>query len=302
MKTTYNGEEGETAELYLKINSKLGEGVIWNHLTNELFWVDIIDKKLHILNPKTHKNHSISLHSMIGTVVPINEESAILGLHNGVYIINTVSGNLTRYSSLNLINPEMRLNDGKCDLLGRFWVGSMHTKEIDGMGKLYMLDGLGNHKIMLEDITISNGIAWSLNGTTLYYIDTPTGKITAFDFDIPSGNITNKRVAVEIPNELGFPDGMAIDAEGQLWVALWQGGAVVRFNPQNGELTQKINVPALNVTSCTFGGENLDMLFISTANVDMTATDKLKYPDTGSIFVAMPNVNSVKSNFFKLQE
>lgn len=302
MGTIPRKEGYETAELCLKINSRLGEGTIWNHLTNELYWIDILGRKLNIFNPQTNSNRSIQMPSIIGTVVPVGNENAIVGLHDGVYIIEMNLGQITPHSSLDLTNPKLRLNDGKCDVMGRLWVGSMHMKEVEGMGKLYRVDHLGNYKIMLESVTISNGIVWSLDNTVLYYIDTPTLKIQAFDFDTSTGEIDNKRVIIEIPHELGFPDGMTIDSEGQLWVALWRGGAIARFNPKNGKLTQKINVPALNVTSCAFGGENMDILFISTANVDMTAADHRKYPDAGSIFMAKPGAKGVESNFFKLQE
>lgn len=151
---------------------------------------------------------------------------------------------------------------------------------------------------MLDSITISNGIVWTKDGRTMYYTDTPTGKIRAYDFDPWNATLSNERVAVEVPVELGFPDGMTIDADDMLWVALWNGNAVVRFDPKTGEILQKIEVPAHNVSSCAFGGPNLDILYITSARVDMSEAELEAFPLAGSVFEVKPGVHGVKSTFF----
>ena len=166
---------------------------------------------------------------------------------------------------------------------------------------LYRVDPDGKATKMLDSITISNGIVWTSDRKTMYYIDTPTRQIRAYDYDNASGNISNERVAVNVPDTLGFPDGMAIDEEDMLWVGMWNGDCVARFNPKTGQLVSKIEVPAHNVTACAFGGENLDTLYITTASLDMTEEERLRYPDAGSIFKAVPGVKGVRSPFFGMK-
>ena len=291
----------EVAVLEYEIPSQLGEGAFWNHTSGEFFWVDIEGKKLHIYDPESKKNRSVSTPSRVGTVVPIDNDRAVVALEDGIYIINTTTGETQLLADVEADVPENRFNDGKCDPAGRLWVGSMHLAESNANAKLYMIKGDGTVEAKVDNITISNGIVWSSDHKTMYYIDTPTGQIKAYDFDVASGAITNERVAVTVPEELGYPDGMAIDAEDMLWVGMWNGNAVVRFNPKTGKPVSKIEVPAHNVTACAFGGENLDVLYITTASVDMTEEERLKFPKAGSVFKAYPGVKGVKSPFFKLE-
>ena len=132
----------------------------------------------------------------------------------------------------------------------------------------------------------------------MYYIDTPTANIKAYDFDVKSSTISNERIAVKILKEDGFPDGMAIDEDDMLWVGMWNGKAVARYNPLTGKLISKIVVPAVNVTSCAFGGKDLDELYITTSSLGMTDEDVAKYPLAGSVFKVKPGVKGVKSSFF----
>ncbi len=292
----------EVAVLEYEIPSKLGEGAIWNYASGELFWVDIEGKKLHIYNPETQKNRSLSTPSRVGTVVPIDENRAIIALEDGIYTIDINTGETQLLSDVEASVTENRFNDGKCDPAGRLWVGSMHLEESEANAKLYMINHDGTAEAKVENVTISNGIVWTSDQKTMYYIDTPTGHIRAYDFNMESGAISNERVAVEVPVTLGYPDGMAIDEENMLWVGLWNGNAVARFNPETGQLLSKIEVPAHNVTACAFGGKNLDTLYITTASVDMTEEERLKYPKAGSVFKAVPGVKGVRSTFFKLEE
>lgn len=289
-----------TATLLYKDQALLGEGPIWNHLTQELHWIDIEGKQLHWLNPRTGMNQSIATPSLIGTVVPIDEESAIVGLYDGAYLVNRTTSQFELFQPIDSANGGTRLNDGKCDPAGRFWVGTMYLPQDQPNGHLYMLDGNKNLVVQKDGITISNGIVWTQDAKTMYYIDSPTNQIKGFDYDLKTGSISNERVVVSIDKSTGEPDGMAIDEEGKLWVGLWNGNAVLRFDPYTGEMIQKIDVPAHNVTACAFGGKELDSLFITTASLDMTEREKEKYPDAGSIFVVVPGVKGVKSDFFKL--
>jgi len=220
-------------------------------------------------------------------------------LTDGIYTINTNTGKTTLFADMKEALTGCRLNDGKCDPSGRFWVGSMHWEQKKGRAKLYTIQNDGSVAIKKDKVTISNGIVWTADKKTMYYIDTPTAQIKAYDYDDATGNITNERVAVEVSNKLGFPDGMAIDAEGMVWVGMWNGNAVIRFNPKTGKMLQKIEIPAHNITSCAFGGKNLETLYITTAKLDMTAEEIKKYPLAGSVFKVIPGVKGVKSSFFK---
>ncbi|MBT8288153.1 MAG: SMP-30/gluconolactonase/LRE family protein [Bacteroidia bacterium] len=286
------------AKLEFKYKAQLGEGAFWNHRDQNLYWVDILDNKLHIYDPQTKRNRSLFTSSMVGTVVPATDSTAVIALVDGIYIINTINGKETRLSYVESDTKENRFNDGKCDPLGNLWVGSMHMPETSPNGNLYKVEANGTTSKMKDDITISNGIVWTSNNKTMYYIDTPTLQIKAFDFDPETATITNERVAVQVSREDGFPDGMAIDENDNLWVGLWNGNAVAQYDPLSGALMRKVWVPAHNVTACAFGGENLDILYITTASVDMSVEEIKKFPLAGSIFKVNPGVSGVKSAFF----
>jgi sugar lactone lactonase YvrE len=286
------------AVLAYKIKAQLGEGAFWNHQTQEFFWIDIEGKQFHIYDPKTKNNRSFTTPSRIGTVVPSGEQEALIALEDGMYTINTQSGEIKLFSAVEADRPDNRFNDGKCDPAGRLWVGSMGLGQGSKKANLYKIDGEGTATKMLDSITISNGIVWTRDHRTMYYIDTPTSKIMAYDYDKISGTISNEKVAVEVPKSLGYPDGMAIDENDMLWVGLWNGNGVANFNPITGKLISKIEVPAHNVTACAFGGTNLDTLFITTASVDMTPEEQIAFPDAGSVFLAVPGVRGVESHHF----
>ena len=189
-----------------------------------------------------------------------------------------------------------RFNDGKVDEKGRIWIGTLSTKFTDGAGSLYRIDQSLEPKKMLSDLTISNGLAWAEDQTTFYFIDTPTRQIREFDFNSDAGTIAFRRVAVEVPEELGFPDGMCIDREGMLWVGHYGGFGVYRWDPSTGELLDKITLPVSNVTSCCFGGENLDTLLITTAQENLSPEQLEQYPQSGDVFLVKVNVPGYRSN------
>lgn len=286
------------AQLEYKTAAMLGEGAFWDHQNKKLFWVDIEGKALHIYNPDKKNNQSFTLPSRIGTVVPQTDSTAVLALEDGIYRFSFNSRGLELLSNVEADVPDNRFNDGKCDPAGNLWVGSMRRDESKPTAALYKVEPDGTTTKMVQEVTISNGIVWSGDQRTMYYIDTPTLTIKAYDYDPELATISNERVAVRIPSSLGFPDGMAIDERDNLWVGLWNGNAVGCFDPGSGKLVKKINVPSHNVTSCAFGGPELDKLYITTARVDMSAEELELYPLAGSLFVADPGVKGVKSPFF----
>ena len=286
------------AKLELDAKAQLGEGALWHPTARKLFWVDIEGKSLHLYNPESGEDKVLDVGARIGTVVPVQDGGALVALQHGIYHINTQTGKLSF-----LTNPikleDIRFNDGKCDPAGRFWVGTMALDKRTGGADLYMLelDGKVYHK--LGNLTISNGIVWSLDKKSMYFTDTPTQQVKAFDYDVASGEISNERVIIEIPEEEGAPDGMTLDAEGNLWVALHGAGTVAKYNPNTGELLQKVKVPAKKTTSCAFGGKNLDTLYITTAREDLNEEQLKEYPVSGGLFSVKPGVRGLPTAFYQ---
>ncbi len=177
------------ATLEFETKAKLGEGAFWNYKTKELYWIDIEGRALHIYNPKTKINMSLQTPSQIGTVVPSEEkDKAIVALVDGIYLVDTQNNKLELLSDIETDMPGNRFNDGKCDPSGRFWVGSMPFNQEQYGANLYMLDEKGQAKLQKDSITISNGIVWTKDKSTMYYIDTPTAVIKAYDYDDAHGN------------------------------------------------------------------------------------------------------------------
>jgi sugar lactone lactonase YvrE len=262
----------------------LGEGAIWDAKRQVLYWVDIERCELHLFDPVSITDRAINVGQRVGTVVPRASGGVMLALDHGFASLDTRSERLEMLHDPETHLPNNRFNDGKCDPAGRFWAGTIALDERPGVGSLYRLDAnLSVHK-MLEGVTVSNGIVWTLDRSKMYYIDTPTRRVDVFDYDHASGSISNRRVAVRVPQEMGYPDGMTMDSEGMLWVALWQGGKVVRWDPRDGRLLQTVDVPASNVTSCAFGGAALDKLYITTALITVSPRDLERQPLAGGLF------------------
>lgn len=286
-------------ELVLDTKSDLGEGAIWNYKTKELIWVNITDRILNFYNPGLHFNKEMLTGQMIGTVVPSEAGSYMLALESGFYQFDAETG-----SKKFIANPEdtiagNRFNDGKCDPAGRFWAGTMSLEGKEQAGALYRLDPDSSVHKMIGQVSTSNGIVWSLDHKLMYYIDTPTRQVTAWEYDVQQGDIRNPQTIIEVPAEMGSPDGMTIDAEGNLWIALWNGAAVGCWNPGTGELLRTIDVPARNVTSCAFGDDDLGTLYITTARTGTSDEDLEKYPHAGGLFKIRPGVKGVEAFFFK---
>jgi sugar lactone lactonase YvrE len=252
------------AEPIAKIKSILGEGPIWHE--NALYWVDILGKKINRYFPNTERTEEMQLDQYVSALAPRKKGGFILALQHGFYFLDKFNGILTPISDPEKDMPNNRFNDGKCDAGGNFWAGTMALDHSLNKGALYLLKKDRTVTKKYSPVTISNGICWSLDNKTMYYIDTRTQQILAFDFDLETSEIKNPRAIITINEKEGKPDGMTIDKNGNLWVALWGGSAVACFNPKNGKLIEKIKLPVSQVSSCTFGGKNLNELYITTAN------------------------------------
>ena len=266
---------------------ELGESPIWS--SGCLFWVDILGKSLKCLHP----NGAVSaqdLAQMPGAVAPRRSGGLVGALHHGFALID--GGHLHPLLDPQPHTPPTRFNDGKCDAWGRFWAGTMGMMGAKRAGALYRLDPDRTVHIMLRDIGCSNGLAWDAVGEHMYYIDSSTGCVEVFDFDGASGQISGRRVLVNFAGE-GIPDGMTIDAEGNLWVALWGGGKVVCHDAENGARLTEIELPVSQVTSCTFGGAELDVLYVTSARVGLDAQALKEQPLAGATFHTKPGVRGL---------
>lgn len=288
----------QKATLEIDAKAQLGEGALWHPGENKLYWVNIEGRMLHIYDPVTRENNSLPVNERVGTVVPVEHGGALVALQNGIHFINTQTGAL-RFIANPITDGNIRFNDGKCDPSGRFWVGTMHLSFTEGVASLYRMDTDKTVHKMLEGVTVSNGLAWTKDRHTMYYVDSHLRRIDAFDYNDENGSITNRRTVVAIPAGGGSPDGIALDTEGKIWAALWGANAVGRFDPQTGRLLQKIEVPAPNVSSCAFGGKDLDTLYITTARGELTEAQLMTYPLSGGLFSAKPGVKGVPAEFYK---
>jgi len=281
----------------LHAQAALGEGALWNPEARQLYWVDIEGRAFHIFDPGTRRDVAFPTEARGGTLVAPPAGDVLLALQTGIHQLNITTGQLTLLVNP-LTEPSLRFNDGKCDPAGRFWVGTFDLEQKSRAGTLYRLDPDGRLHVMIRGITNSNGLAWSPDRRTMYYIDTPTLAVQAFDYDNATGSIANPRVVVRVPKHAGFPDGMTIDAEGKLWVALWGGGTVRRYDPQTGALLQAIEVPAPFTSSCAFGGPDLKTLYITTARGGLTPEQLEQFPLSGDVFAVEPGVRGVPACFF----
>lgn len=296
--TNCTSQKNTEVELVIDSKSTLGEGSLWNYRTSELMWVNIKGEILNFYKPEGGVNKEMFTGQMVGTVVPTEKGKILVALQNGIYELDPETGTKKLIVDPEADKPDNRFNDGKCDPAGRFWAGTMSLVGKQGAGALYRLDPDYSVHKMIDGVGTSNGIVWSADKTKMYYIDTPTAKVMAYDYNNETGEINNPRVAVQIPGGIGYPDGMTIDENDNLWVALWGGSAVANFDSKTGQLIRKIEVPAKNVTSCAFGDDDLGTLYITTARESTSDEDLEKFPHAGGVFKIRSGVKGVQAFYF----
>jgi sugar lactone lactonase YvrE len=243
-----------------KIHSQWGEGPVWWH--GALYFVDIEGHLVHRFDPATGDETSWNVGQRVGTVVPRESGGLVIAGDRGIFFLDEETGALTAVADPEADQPDNRFNDGKCAPDGRFFAGTISLVKKPGAAKLYRLDpDLSLHEAF-GPVTNSNGIVWSLDGRQLYYIDTPRREILVFDYE--DGHLRNMRSAVSTEQIDASPDGMTIDAEGNLWVAFCHGACVVCYNPLSGEELRRVELPCLETTACAFGGPDLADLYVTT--------------------------------------
>ncbi len=267
-------------EKLVNAKAELAEGPIWDSENGEILWVDIMKGEINRVDLDGNIKEPKNIQAPVGSIVKTQKGDLIAATPSG--LINAYSGNSV--AEFPKKNPNLRMNDGKADPMGRFIGGTMSLGEPEHRaGSLWSFSDKAP-RILLEGVTISNGLDWSEDGSRMFYIDTPTQRVVSFDYDIQSGEISNQRTFAEVPAALGAPDGMCIDSEGAIWVALWGGGAIVRI--LDGKIVEKVNVPTPQVTCVAFVGPNLDQLIITTASIGLETSSE----NAGDLFLYSPHV------------
>ncbi len=280
----------QDVEPVLDLRAELGEGPVWDPAAPCLYFVDVLRGHVYRFDPETGGQRTYEIGQSVGAVALTDAGDLLLAVRNGFARLDLASGMVTSIADVEADRPDQRMNDGKCDPQGRFWAGTMALDEHAGAGTLYCLGVDGRVRTMLTGVTVSNGLDWTADGRVMYFIDSPSQRIDRFDFDADAGAIANRRPFVHIPADLGAPDGLTLDADGYVWVALWGGGALHRYAP-DGSLDTIVRMPTTYPTSCTFGGADLGDLYITTAAIRLSAADRAQQPGAGGLFRLRPGVS-----------
>lgn len=271
----------------LEARARLGESTLWDADHNLLYWVDIHNHRIHQFNPATHDDRFFPVGDVVGPIALAGSDRLIIAQRNGIAFFHTQTGQVTPILAVEADKPDNRFNDGKCDPQGRFWFGSISQEP--HQANLYRYDPDGSLHLMETELTISNGLGWSPDGTTFYLTDSKPHKIYAYDFDAATGSIANRRTLIDLSDAEFEPDGMTIDAEGYLWSAMWNGWCVIRFDP-NGKEVLRVQLPVQRPTNCTFGGSQLTELYITTASVGLSQQEIEQGFAAGDLFCVQTDV------------
>jgi sugar lactone lactonase YvrE len=264
-------------------HATLGEGPVWDDEHQRLVWVDILPGLVHRFDPATGGDHVFRAGKPVGSAALRRGGGLVLAVEDGFALLDPAWRRLDQVAVVEHPGPRARFNEGKCDPGGRFLAGTMAYDETPGAASLYRLDSDFAVTRLLDGVTISNGLAWTADGATVYYIDTPTQGVDAFDYEAETGRLGNRRRVVDVPAAAGMPDGMTIDTDGCLWVALWGGAAVHRYAP-DGRLDTVLSFPATNITCPVFGGPGLGVLYVTSARDSLGERQLAAQPHAGALF------------------
>jgi len=276
----------------LDIRASLGECALWAADEGVLYWVDINAPALNRYEPSTGRNVAMPMPESIGSFAMRAGGGFVVALRGGLWLAGT-DGRLERKIAGAPYDPaHHRFNDGRCDRQGRFWVGSMNENRDANSAALYRLDpDLSFHEVE-GDMMISNGLAFSPDGRTMYHADTPTHTVTAFDYEPATAARSRRRELVRFDGETDRPDGATVDAEGCYWSAFYRGGKVVRVSPR-GKVLAEFPVPAMCPTMCALGGPDLTTLYVTSARQQRSAEELARLPQSGSLFAMQVDVPGV---------
>ncbi|XP_072762623.1 regucalcin-like isoform X2 [Anoplolepis gracilipes] len=294
----------------------LSEGPHWDHRIQKLYFVDIYNQYIRRLDPATGVVTSAYVeHGPVGVAVPVDDttDKFVAGSGKDIVLVtwngdeNEDNATFKVLTSIEPSSSDTRINDGKVDSSGRLWLGTM-ANEVNGqvahkMGSLYCINDTFQSEKIVTPVSVSNGLAWNIEDNTFYYIDSFTYQVEAYDYNPNNGSISNKRIVFDLKkaNLEGLPDGMAIDTDGNLWIAVYGGSQVIHVNPKTQQLLRKVKIPAANVTSVAFGGPLLDILYVTTSSHGLTAQERKESPHAGALFAIKGlGVRGILANSFAM--
>ncbi|MFD0204439.1 MULTISPECIES: SMP-30/gluconolactonase/LRE family protein [Saccharothrix] len=250
-------------EVAVRAEAELGEAPTWDHASGTLLWVDVLGNEVHRYNPTRDDDAVLEVPQHVGAAKPRSRGGLVLNLRDGVALIDRdgVKTWLVYWA-----RDGVRGNDAAVDPAGRLWAGTMRYDEDPG-GWLARVEPNGDAKVVLDKVSVSNGIGWSPDATLMYYVDSAERRIDVLDYDRETGEATNRRPLAEVPR--GLPDGLTVDASGAIWVALWGGAALHRYTP-DGVLDREVELPVGQPTACCFGGPDFTDLYVTTARVGLS--------------------------------
>jgi sugar lactone lactonase YvrE len=275
--------------LALDVRAELGEGPIWEARLNALVFVDIHERRVHVFEPASGSHRVIQTDRMVSAVTPTVDGDWLAAADLGFVRIDPATGRISPIVDVEPSGSRRRMNDGAVDPAGRFWAGSMSLDGLAGQGTLFRLDAGYAATPMVTTVTTSNGPAWSPDGRLMYYADTRTRRVDVFDFDVATGTVSSRRRFAAFDDGPGRPDGLIVDAEGGVWVALWEGSAVHRYLP-SGTLDRIVPMPVRCPTKCAFGGDDLRDLYITTARAPLSRDARETDTLSGGLFHIRPGV------------
>jgi sugar lactone lactonase YvrE len=284
-------------DVVLDTRADVAESPSWDVAHDALAWVDIYEGSVHLLEPSTGRDCTIDVGQPAGAIAPAEGGWLILALRDGFWLLDPETRELVRVAMIRERATDALMNDGKCDLEGRFVAGSTTISETPGAGTLYRLNPDHTVEVALRGVTLSNGLDWSPDGRVMYYVDSALHRIDTFRYD-HDGHPRGRHPLVEIPRTAGMPDGLTVDADGHIWVALWGGSALRRYSP-DGMLEEEVSLPVSQVTSCAFGGSDWGELFITSASWGLGADRLREEPHAGAIFAMRPGVGGLPTRQFR---
>jgi len=284
------------AILFHEADHALAEGPVWHD--GQWWWVDIEGRTLNRIQPSSGRHESKAIGPRPGAAVPCDDGRWLVAHENGFGFYDWDHGVLADFDLFLGGESRVRMNDAKCDPRGRLLAGTLQEDLQEGGATLYALEG-EKRSVLLSGVTISNGLGWSADGARLYYVDTLTHRIDVFDYDLDAGGISNRRPLAEVPDGEGYPDGLAMDCNGNLWVALWGGSVVQCYDGETGKVLERITCPVAQPSSCCFGGPDGMELLITSAWQGYSAEQRRAEPLAGSLFIAEAGVRGAPVTLFK---
>jgi len=269
-------------ESVVPLAAELGESPVWDAEAKALYWVDVRRHTLNRYDPSTGGNRVVPTADSAHAIALTRSRRLLAVLDASLAYLDPETGALEPLAEL-VRGVDDNLNDGQCDRMGRMWVGAKARDWVQPIGGLWRVDADGSKHQQDAGMQLSNGMGWSPDNRTMYFIDSMPRVIYAYDFDFAAGSVRNRRVLVRIAEEHGLPDGMTVDSEGFLWVAQWNGGRVVRYDP-DGKIERVLETPVRRPTSVAFAGDDLGTLYVTSGTMRMTAEERAREPVAGNLF------------------